>query len=103
MIEEIKPKLDKLRSDKTEFLSYQRACAELERLDKIVVAHEYATMSERADVSNREIADLAMSKDSLVGSLNTWQQEIEQAQTQRKEIETQRRKVRIYLLAMLLR
>ena len=39
--EEIIPRLDKLRSEKSAFLSFQKACAELERLEKIVIAHDW--------------------------------------------------------------
>jgi len=39
--EEIEPKLDKLKMDKRAFLDFQQAQSDLERLTKIVVAHDY--------------------------------------------------------------
>lgn len=39
--EEIEPKLEKLRMEKRAFLDFQQTQSDLERLTKIVVAHDY--------------------------------------------------------------
>lgn len=39
--EEIEPKLEKLRMEKRAFLDFQQTQSDLERLNKIVVAHDY--------------------------------------------------------------
>lgn len=41
LAEEIIPKLDKLRAEKKAFMDWSRACAELERIDKVLRAHEW--------------------------------------------------------------
>lgn len=39
--EEIEPKLEKLRMEKRAFLDFQQTQSDLERITKIVVAHDY--------------------------------------------------------------
>lgn len=39
--EEIEPKLEKLRAEKRLFLEFQQTQSDLERLTKVVVAHDY--------------------------------------------------------------
>jgi len=41
LAEEIEPKLEKLRAEKRAFLEYQQLQSDLERTEKIVVAHDY--------------------------------------------------------------
>ena len=41
LAEEIEPKLEKLRTEKRAFLEYQQTQSDLERLEKLVVAHDY--------------------------------------------------------------
>ncbi|KAG0132616.1 Structural maintenance of chromosomes protein 2 [Tuber indicum] len=57
--EEIEPKLDKLKMDKRAFLDFQQAQSDLERLTKIVVAHDYLKNQEKV---NRSAADLEAKK-----------------------------------------
>jgi hypothetical protein len=40
----IKPDLERLRSDKAEFLAWQKACSDEEQLGHLVVAHRYWRM-----------------------------------------------------------
>lgn len=41
LAEEIEPKLEKLRTEKRAFLEYQQTQSDLERVEKLVVAHDY--------------------------------------------------------------
>jgi len=41
LAEEIEPKLEKLRTEKRAFLEYQQTQSDLERIQKLVVAHDY--------------------------------------------------------------
>ena len=45
--EEIEPKLDKLRTEKRAFLDFQQAQSDLERLTRLVVAHDYLKSKEK--------------------------------------------------------
>lgn len=45
--EEIEPKLDKLRTEKRAFLDFQQAQNDLERLTRLVVAHDYVRSKEK--------------------------------------------------------
>lgn len=45
--EEIEPKLDKLRTEKRAFLDFQQAQSDLERLTRLVVAHDYVKSREK--------------------------------------------------------
>ncbi|KAK9447758.1 RecF/RecN/SMC [Limtongia smithiae] len=44
--EEIEPKLDKLRTEKRSFLEFQQVQSDLERLTRVVVAHDYIKYSD---------------------------------------------------------
>lgn len=41
LAEEIEPKLEKLRTEKRAFLEYQQTQSDLERVEKLVVGHDY--------------------------------------------------------------
>lgn len=49
--EEIEPKLEKLRTEKRAFLDFQQTQSDLERLIKLVVAHDYIKNQEKANRS----------------------------------------------------
>ncbi|KAF2455065.1 condensin subunit [Lineolata rhizophorae] len=49
--EEIEPKLDKLRQEKRAFLDFQQTQSDLERLTRLVVAHDYVRYSEKLSKS----------------------------------------------------
>ncbi|KAL7276940.1 Structural maintenance of chromosomes protein 2 [Rhizina undulata] len=57
--EEIEPKLEKLRMEKRAFLDFQQTQSDLERLTKLVVAHDYLRNLEKV---NRSAADLETKK-----------------------------------------
>ncbi|EPS38793.1 hypothetical protein H072_7458 [Dactylellina haptotyla CBS 200.50] len=53
--EEIEPKLDKLRSEKRAFLDFQQTQSDLERLSRVVVAHDYVKGRDRIDRASSEL------------------------------------------------
>ncbi|KAI5854256.1 RecF/RecN/SMC N terminal domain-containing protein [Tricharina praecox] len=53
--EEIEPKLEKLRSEKRAFLDFQQTQSDLERLTKLVVAHDYVKNKQRVEQSAAEL------------------------------------------------
>ena len=53
--EEIEPKLDKLRTEKRAFLEFQQTQSDLERLTRLVVAHDYVRNKEKLKQSVTEL------------------------------------------------
>lgn len=53
--EEIEPKLDKLRTEKRAFLDFQQAQSDLERLTRLVVAHDYVKSREKLKSSATDL------------------------------------------------
>ena len=53
--EEIDPKLDKLRTEKRAFLDFQQTQSDLERLTRLVVAHDYVRNKEKLAQSGSEL------------------------------------------------
>ncbi|KAJ5305363.1 uncharacterized protein N7443_005023 [Penicillium atrosanguineum] len=52
--EEIEPKLEKLRSEKRAFLDFQQTQNDLERLTRLVIAHDYVRGGERLRIAGDE-------------------------------------------------
>ncbi|RAH84167.1 RecF/RecN/SMC protein [Aspergillus japonicus CBS 114.51] len=74
--EEIEPKLEKLRSEKRAFLDFQQTQNDLERLTRLVVAHDYLKSNERLRVTweecenkRRRVQDLEDSATKLKGEI----------------------------------
>ncbi|KAL1953746.1 hypothetical protein VTO42DRAFT_2310 [Malbranchea cinnamomea] len=53
--EEIEPKLEKLRGEKRAFLDFQQTQSDLERLTRLVVAHDYVKSGERLRAAGEEL------------------------------------------------
>ena len=53
--EEIEPKLEKLRTEKRAFLDYQQVQSDLERLTRLVVAHDYMRNKEKLKQSGGDL------------------------------------------------
>ncbi|KAK4995780.1 Structural maintenance of chromosomes protein 2, partial [Elasticomyces elasticus] len=53
--EEIEPKLEKLRQEKRAFLDFQQTQSDLERLTRLVVAHDYVKNKERLRQSKNDL------------------------------------------------
>lgn len=78
--DEIEPKLEKLRTEKRAFLDFQQTQNDLERLTRVVVAHDYARSQEKVSQSasdleakqqrSREIEDAATRMKREVQNLN---------------------------------
>ncbi|KAF1987525.1 putative nuclear condensin complex subunit Smc2 [Aulographum hederae CBS 113979] len=54
--DEIDPKLDKLRKEKRDFLDFQQTQSDLERLTKLVVAHDYVRYKEKLRSAKDDLA-----------------------------------------------
>lgn len=53
--DEIEPKLDKLRAEKRAFLDFQQTQSDLERLTRVVVAHDYVRNREKVNNSGNDL------------------------------------------------
>ncbi|EWC44105.1 hypothetical protein DRE_07162 [Drechslerella stenobrocha 248] len=53
--EEIEPKLEKLRAEKRAFLDFQQTQSDLERLSRVVVAHDYVKSKDRISHATSEL------------------------------------------------
>ncbi|KAK6331070.1 Structural maintenance of chromosomes protein 2 [Orbilia javanica] len=60
--EEIEPKLEKLRSEKRAFLDFQQTQSDLERLSRVVIAHDYLKGRERI---SRATSDFQKKEDRI--------------------------------------
>ncbi|THZ29678.1 putative nuclear condensin complex subunit Smc2 [Aureobasidium pullulans] len=55
--DEIEPKLEKLRQEKRAFLDFQQTQNDLERLTRLVVAHDYLKSKEKLRLSEKDLND----------------------------------------------
>jgi structural maintenance of chromosome 2 len=90
--EEIGPKLDKLRSEKRAFLDFQQTQSDLEKLTKLVVAHDYIKNKEKMQ---RSAADLEAKKQRvkfLEDNAIKLEKEVENLAEDAKRVKAQRDK-----------
>ncbi|TEY64460.1 hypothetical protein BOTCAL_0147g00010 [Botryotinia calthae] len=90
--EEIEPKLEKLRTEKRAFLDYQQTQNDLERLTRVVVAHDYLKNQEKVAQS---VNDLELKKQraiELEESANRLKSEISFLEEDIKRVKAQREK-----------
>jgi len=75
--EEIEPKLEKLRGEKRAWLDYQKTQGELERLTRVVVAHDYVRAGEKMRSANAEHEAKRTKADHLEDNAKKLKREIE--------------------------
>ncbi|KAJ1909645.1 Structural maintenance of chromosomes protein 2, partial [Tieghemiomyces parasiticus] len=85
--EEITPKLDKLRNEKRAFLEYQKLEIEVDRLTRLVVAHEYVQNREKLNQSDQDQRAQLDRREQLTGRLATLKTEVANLQRDIKLIE----------------
>ena len=88
--EEIEPKLDKLRTEKRAFLAFQQTQSDLERLTKLVVAHDFiknrdrvARSAEDLEMKKQQVRDLEESAIRLQREIDTIAEEVKSVKAQR--------------------
>lgn len=74
--EEIEPKLDKLRTEKRAFLEFQQTQSDLERMTRLVVAHDYVRNKERLKHSAEDIESKKRNASDLEDSAKRLKAEI---------------------------
>lgn len=75
-MEDIIPKLDRLRAEKRVYLDFQKNEAEMERLNRLVVAYEYKKHEDRLNRSGADNDSRATKMEELKNSVNTIKNEI---------------------------
>lgn len=90
--EEITPKLEKLRTEKRAYLAYQKACAELEKIGRVLRAWEWTESNARAARKEEELAQAQQESTTLKKDVKLWGRELEEAEQQKSKIEAKRDK-----------
>jgi structural maintenance of chromosome 2 len=90
--DEIDPKLEKLRTEKRAFLDFQQTQSDLERLTRIVVAHDYIRYKERLRQSGDDLEAKKQRAKDLEESAVRMKGEIEFLQEDIKKVKATREK-----------
>lgn len=90
--DEIGPKLDKLRQEKRAFLDFQQTQGDLERLTRLVVAHDYLRYKERLRQSVDDLEAKKQRAEFLEESAARMKSEIEFIQEDIKKVKATREK-----------
>jgi len=90
--DEIEPKLEKLRTEKRAFLDFQQTQNDLERLTRIVVAHDYLKNQEKLrqsandlDLKKQRAKDLEQSAGRLKNEISHLEDDIKRVKSQREK------------------
>ena len=90
--EEIEPKLDKLRTEKRAFLDFQQTQSDLERLTRLVVAHDFLRNKEKLRQSANDLeakrqraADLEDSAKRLKGEIVNLEEDVKKVKAAREK------------------
>lgn len=90
--DEIEPKLEKLRTEKRAFLDFQQTQTDLERLDRLVVAHDYVSNAEKLQRSAADLEAKVQRKNALEESAARLKSEISHLEEDVKRVRDQRDK-----------
>lgn len=90
--EEIEPKLEKLRGEKRAFLDFQQTQSDLERLTRLVVAHDYLKNGERLRVAGEEFDNKKRKVTELENSIARLKGEISHLEEDVKRVKAIREK-----------
>jgi len=90
--DEIDPKLEKLRQEKRAFLEFQQTQSDLERLTKLVVAHDYVKYKEKLRSAKDDLETKKQREKDLHGSAVRLEKEISFLQEDIKKVKATREK-----------
>ena len=90
--EEIEPKLDKLRTEKRAFLDFQQTQSDLERLTRLVVAHDYLKNKEKLKQSASDLEAKKQRATDLEDSAKRLKNEIAHLEEDVKKVKAVREK-----------
>ena len=90
--EEIEPKLEKLRNEKRAFLEFQTTQSDLERLTRLVVAHDYVKNREKVkqsasdlEAKKQRVLDIESAAKRLKGEIAHLEEDIKKVKTAREK------------------
>lgn len=83
--EEVEPKLDKLRTEKRQFVEYQQVQTELERATKLVVSHDYVSITDKLDRQQKDLDSQTAHLQALEKLISKSKSEIEMLNQQVEE------------------
>lgn len=90
--DEIEPKLDKLRTEKRAFLDFQQTQSDLERLTRLVVAHDYIRSKEKLkqsandlDAKRKRATDLEESATRLKNEISHLDEDVKRVKSAREK------------------
>lgn len=92
LTEEITPKLDTLRAEKRSFLQWQKACAELERIGRVLRAWEWFEVVQRVKKREGEVGKVTGEVARVKAKREKVMEEGGEAEQGLKEVEAQRDK-----------
>ena len=90
--EEVEPKLEKLRTEKRAFLDFQQTQSDLERLTRLVVAHDYLKNKEKLKQSASDLESKKRKATNLEDSAKRLKSEITHLEEDVKKVKTAREK-----------
>lgn len=90
--DEIEPKLEKLRTEKRAFLEFQQTQSDLERLTRLVVAHDYLRNKEKLKQSAGDLEAKKKRANDLEESAKRLKSEISHLEEDMKKVKTAREK-----------
>ncbi|KAK8051988.1 hypothetical protein PG993_003373 [Apiospora rasikravindrae] len=90
--DEIEPKLEKLRTEKRAFLDFQQTQNDLERLTRVVVAHDYVKYQEKLEQSGADLGNKKQRQKDLEDSAARLKGEISHLEEDVKRVKSQRDK-----------
>ena len=90
--DEIEPKLDKLRGEKRAFLDFQQTQSDLERLTRVVVAHDYVWSKEKLrqsasdlDAKRQKVSDLEDGAKKLKHEISNLEEDVAKVHDSREK------------------
>ncbi|KAI0111899.1 putative SMC2 protein [Daldinia grandis] len=90
--DEIEPKLERLRTEKRAFLDFQQTQNDLERLTRVVVAHDYLRYQERLEQSAADLENKKQRQKNLEDSAARLKSEISYLEEDVKRVKVERDK-----------
>ncbi|KAK7927158.1 condensin subunit [Apiospora marii] len=90
--DEIEPKLEKLRTEKRAFLDFQQTQNDLERLTRVVVAHDYVKYQEKLEQSGADLGNKKQRQKDLEESAARLKSEISHLEEDVKRVKSERDK-----------
>lgn len=92
LVEEITPKLDRLREEKRAFLQFQKSRTELEKINRVLRAWEWAESQKRVEEKKAEIAAKEKEKDGMNKANAKLAKEVAAAEKDVETVKAQREK-----------